>query len=63
VEWSVDQILAAIAAAMKAGDMPAVAGLMRMLAVRDPGATAAILDAIDQRRTAAAANRPEGDSL
>jgi hypothetical protein len=62
VEWSADQILAAIAAAMKAGDMPAVAGLMRMLAVRDPASASAILAVIDTVQLTAA-KPPAKDSL
>jgi hypothetical protein len=57
-DWSNDQILDAIAAAMKGHNLPAVEALLRMLAVRDPGAAAAILDAIDRGRAAAAANPP-----
>ena len=41
------QITAAISAALKADDMPAVAGLMKMLAVADPSAAAALVNVIE----------------
>lgn len=40
------QITAAISAALKAQDMPAVAGLMKMLAIADPAAADALVNVI-----------------
>lgn len=46
-----DDYLRAIEAAMTAGDLEAVASLMPGLAVRDPAAAQAILDALDGKVT------------
>lgn len=41
------QIMAAISAALREGDMPAAAALVRLLAVKDPTSAQMILDALD----------------
>lgn len=41
------QVMAGISAALRAGDMPAVASLLRLLAGVDPDSAAAILAAVD----------------
>jgi hypothetical protein len=46
-EYTAAQIMAAISSALRAGDMPAAAGLVQMLAVKDPTSAQMILDAID----------------
>lgn len=45
-DYTAAQIMAAISA-LKAGDMPAVAALMPMLAVKDPTLAQMILDVLD----------------
>lgn len=50
-DYSAAQIMAAISAALDARDMPAVAGLMPMLAVKDPTSAQMILDLLDILRT------------
>ena len=49
-EYSAAQIMAAISAAMKAGDMQAVVDLLHMLAVVSPRDAQVILDAIELTR-------------
>lgn len=46
-DYSAAQIMAAISAALKAGDMQAAADLTRMLAVKDPTSAQMILDAVE----------------
>lgn len=49
-DFSAAQILVAISAAIKAEDMPAVAGLLRVLAVESPNDAEMILTALDLSR-------------
>jgi hypothetical protein len=49
-DFTTDEVLAAIHAALKARDMPAVVGLLHVLAVKDPAAAEAILAVIDLAR-------------
>lgn len=46
-DYTPAQIMAAISAALKAGDMPAAAGLVRLLAVKDPTSAQMILDGLE----------------
>ncbi|NUS02081.1 MAG: hypothetical protein HOV97_05900 [Nonomuraea sp.] len=46
-DYSAAQIMAAISAALRAGDIEAAAGLMPMLAVKDPTSAQMILDALE----------------
>lgn len=45
-DYSAGQIMAAISAALKAKDMPAVAALMPALAVKDPMSAQMVLDTL-----------------
>jgi len=49
-DFSAAQILVAISAAIKAEDMPAVAALLRVLAVESPNDAEMILTALDLSR-------------
>lgn len=46
-DYTAEQIEAGISAALKAQDMPAVAGLLQMLAVKSPNDAQRILDTLD----------------
>lgn len=45
--YSAAQIMAAISAALNAGDMEAAAALVRLLAVKDPTSAQMILDTLE----------------
>lgn len=47
VNYTPAQIMAAISSALREGDMPAAASLVRLLAVRDPASAQLIIDTID----------------
>ena len=47
MDYSAAQIMAAMSAALREGDMPAVVSLLHMLAVVDPASAALIRDAIE----------------
>jgi hypothetical protein len=53
-DWSAAQIMAAISMALREHDMEAVAGLMQMLAVKDPSSAQMILDALELTQGGAA---------
>jgi hypothetical protein len=46
-DYTIDQLLDAIAAALKAGDMPAAADLLRALAVQSPEDAQAVVDMLE----------------
>lgn len=45
-DYTPAQIMGAISSALRAGDMPAAAGLVRLLAVKDPTSAQMILDVL-----------------
>lgn len=55
--YSADEILAAIHAALRARDFPAVSSLLHMLALKDPASAEAILAVVD---ASPVFGRPEG---
>lgn len=46
-DYTPAQIMAAISAALREGDMEAAASLVRMLAVKDPASARLIVDAVE----------------
>lgn len=57
-EFTSDQISETIAHAIRKRDFEVIPGLMRLLAVQDPTAAQAILDAVEVARVIAKASRP-----